>query len=366
LTLTWNASSDNVGVTGYDVYRNSTKMTTVSSTSSSQTSLACGTSYTLGVVARDAAGNSSSQASLQATTSACSAPAPSNRYTDINFAGGAYAPVQDAVFEAYQSDPRLADWGGLPPTMYDSYGMTLDQSQRVHLTTAFPRAQSQYSSWQELRTTDGPWAAVAPGLAKSSLNVTKAQTWGPGGFAQGIERWFAWDYLFPNNINGVSFEFVNNFQALADLHTESSTATGVPSTSMIYPQGGNPRWHMWRTTPDFNTTAYLNVPLLQLTNADGSRIASAFNTWHELVVGMKVSDQGSPGNSPGWVEIWHDGVQVLPRTSRPTMPPGETGPYAQLQNYTGYPTSFVGGATRSAIVYGGFRAGLTHADVETR
>ena len=76
LTLSWNASSDNVGVTGYDVYRNGTKMATATTTSASQTGLACGTAYTFGVVARDAAGNSSTQASLQASTAACPAPAP--------------------------------------------------------------------------------------------------------------------------------------------------------------------------------------------------------------------------------------------------------------------------------------------------
>jgi chitodextrinase len=76
LSLSWNASSDNTGVTGYDVYRNATKMTTVTSTSATQSGLACGTSYTFGVVARDAAGNSSPQASIQVQTSACSAPAP--------------------------------------------------------------------------------------------------------------------------------------------------------------------------------------------------------------------------------------------------------------------------------------------------
>ena len=79
LTLGWNASTDNVGVTGYDVYRNGTKMATVTSTSSSQTGLACGTTYTFGVVARDAAGNSSSQGQLTASTTACSAPPPAHR-----------------------------------------------------------------------------------------------------------------------------------------------------------------------------------------------------------------------------------------------------------------------------------------------
>jgi chitodextrinase len=76
LTLSWNASNDNVGVTGYDVYRNGTKVATSSTTSSPQTGLACGTSYTFGVVARDAAGNSSAAAQTSTSTSACSAPPP--------------------------------------------------------------------------------------------------------------------------------------------------------------------------------------------------------------------------------------------------------------------------------------------------
>lgn len=75
LSLTWNASSDNTGVTGYDVYRNGTKMTTVTSTSAGQTGLACATSYAFGVVARDAAGNSSPTASMSVSTSACAPPA---------------------------------------------------------------------------------------------------------------------------------------------------------------------------------------------------------------------------------------------------------------------------------------------------
>ena len=74
LTLTWAASSDNVGVTGYDVYRGATKLVTLTTTTSSQTVLACGTTYTFGVVALDAAGNRSAQTTLGAQTSACSAP----------------------------------------------------------------------------------------------------------------------------------------------------------------------------------------------------------------------------------------------------------------------------------------------------
>ena len=45
VSLNWNASSDNVGVTGYDVYRNGTKVAPPTSTTSSQSGLTCGTSY---------------------------------------------------------------------------------------------------------------------------------------------------------------------------------------------------------------------------------------------------------------------------------------------------------------------------------
>ncbi|MGH3077702.1 MAG: fibronectin type III domain-containing protein, partial [Gaiellaceae bacterium] len=76
LTLSWSPSSDNVGVIAYDVSRNGTKTVTVASTSSNQTALTCGTSYTFAVVARDAAGNSSQAAQLNVSTAACSSPSP--------------------------------------------------------------------------------------------------------------------------------------------------------------------------------------------------------------------------------------------------------------------------------------------------
>ena len=75
ITLNWNASSDNVGVTGYSRYRNGTLISSGTGTSFSFTGLTCGTSYTLAVDAYDAAGNRSTRPSVSASTSACS-PAP--------------------------------------------------------------------------------------------------------------------------------------------------------------------------------------------------------------------------------------------------------------------------------------------------
>jgi len=67
-TLTWNPSSDNVGVTEYDVYQGSTSIGTVTGTSANITGLTAATTYTFSVKAKDAAGNESSDASVTFTT----------------------------------------------------------------------------------------------------------------------------------------------------------------------------------------------------------------------------------------------------------------------------------------------------------
>jgi chitodextrinase len=59
VNLNWNASTDNVGVTGYEVFRDGSLLATVTATNTSATGLTASTSYTFKVRAKDAAGNSS-------------------------------------------------------------------------------------------------------------------------------------------------------------------------------------------------------------------------------------------------------------------------------------------------------------------
>jgi len=61
INLSWSASTDNVGVAGYKVYRNGTYLTSVGQTNYSDTGLSMGVTYTYAVSAYDAAGNESSQ-----------------------------------------------------------------------------------------------------------------------------------------------------------------------------------------------------------------------------------------------------------------------------------------------------------------
>ncbi|HZB48550.1 MAG TPA: glycoside hydrolase family 18 chitinase [Mycobacteriales bacterium] len=77
VSLAWTASTDNVGVTGYDVYRGTTRVSTVTGTSATVTGLAASTAYSFSVAARDAAGNVSARsAAISVTTSSGTTPPP--------------------------------------------------------------------------------------------------------------------------------------------------------------------------------------------------------------------------------------------------------------------------------------------------
>jgi hypothetical protein len=69
--ISWTASTDNVGVAGYDLLVGGVRIGTTADTSYTFAGLSCATSYSLSVDAFDTAGNRSSQASLAASTSAC-------------------------------------------------------------------------------------------------------------------------------------------------------------------------------------------------------------------------------------------------------------------------------------------------------
>ncbi|MBD3232464.1 MAG: DUF1565 domain-containing protein [candidate division Zixibacteria bacterium] len=63
INLSWNASTDNVAVTGYNVYRNSNFLASTTVTRYTDTELSVGTTYTYTVSALDAAGNESDRSS---------------------------------------------------------------------------------------------------------------------------------------------------------------------------------------------------------------------------------------------------------------------------------------------------------------
>jgi hypothetical protein len=68
LTLTWNASTDNVAVTGYHVYRNGALVNTATTTLCNDSGLTASTTYSYTVAAFDAAANTSTQSAAHSVT----------------------------------------------------------------------------------------------------------------------------------------------------------------------------------------------------------------------------------------------------------------------------------------------------------
>ena len=96
IDLSWSASTDNVGVTGYDISRGGTKIATVVGTSySNSTGLSPQTTYQYTITAHDLAGNNSGSASDSAKTLSASPPSSTKPYFKVFggsiFTGGKFA-----------------------------------------------------------------------------------------------------------------------------------------------------------------------------------------------------------------------------------------------------------------------------------
>jgi chitinase len=85
VSLAWTASTDNVGVTGYDVYRGTTRVSTVTGASATVGGLAANTTYSFSVAARDAAGNVSARSAALSVTTTGGTPPPPGPYKKIGY-----------------------------------------------------------------------------------------------------------------------------------------------------------------------------------------------------------------------------------------------------------------------------------------
>ncbi|MCI3938936.1 endonuclease [Chryseobacterium aahli] len=82
VALSWTASTDNIGVSGYDIYANSVYKATVSGTTATVQGLTPLTAYNFYVIAKDAAGNPSPQSNIANETTLAGQPGGSSCGTE--------------------------------------------------------------------------------------------------------------------------------------------------------------------------------------------------------------------------------------------------------------------------------------------
>lgn len=163
INLAWTASTDNVAVTGYNVFRDGAPIATTTSPSFSNTGLTANTSYTYAVRAFDAAGNYSA---LTAGVSTTTLAAPANPPPTVNIT----APANGASVRGSVT---------LTATASDNTGVTGVQFVLDGVTNIGAQdTSSPYSrSWSTTGVSNGPHTVSARatdtqgGTATSTINI---------------------------------------------------------------------------------------------------------------------------------------------------------------------------------------------------
>lgn len=117
LSVSWNASSDNVGVTSYKVYVNGTFNKAVSSTSATITALSSSTSYSVAVSAVDAAGNESAKSTaITVKTDAGSTTGGTAWAAGVNYNLGDVVTYNGSTYVCTMAHGSLTGWEPGPAT----------------------------------------------------------------------------------------------------------------------------------------------------------------------------------------------------------------------------------------------------------
>ncbi|KOX31097.1 beta-mannosidase [Saccharothrix sp. NRRL B-16348] len=136
-TLSWTASTDNVGVTGYDVVRVSgtteTAAASTATTSATITGLTANTTYTFAVYARDAAGNRSTRSGTVNVTTQSGGGGPASCAVTYKVAGQWQGGFQGDVKIANTGTAAVNGWTlrwtwANGQTVSQSWGATTTQS----------------------------------------------------------------------------------------------------------------------------------------------------------------------------------------------------------------------------------------------
>jgi chitodextrinase len=185
INLAWTASSDNVGVVGYRVYRNGSQVATTTSPSYSNTGLTAGTIYSFTVVAYDAAGNvSTPSAAASATTqtppdtAAPSVPggvtASVVSTTQINLSWAASS--DNTAVTGYRVSRNGTQVGTATTTSYTNTGLTAGTSYSFTVAAYDAAGNLSGPSSAASATTQTPPDTAAPSVPGSLTATAASQT----------------------------------------------------------------------------------------------------------------------------------------------------------------------------------------------
>lgn len=179
-SLAWTASTDNVGVSGYDVYQGGTKVATSATTGATVTGLNPGTAYAFTVRARDAAGNTSAASNTVnvTTDTGTTPPAGFKQAAPYLYLGWGNPPSATTVMNAtgtkWFTMAFILSSGGCNPSWDGQRPLTggIDQSTIASIRAAGGDIVPSIGGWQGNKL--GPNCSSAEALAGAYQQVISA------------------------------------------------------------------------------------------------------------------------------------------------------------------------------------------------
>ena len=309
INLSWTASTDNVGVTGYRIYRNGSFLATTTSTSYANTGLTASTSYTYRVSAIDAAGNESAQSSsVSATTQAASSGGgtPGTTLFKESFDNGSFASrgwydntTHGTIVAGGQSGSAL-QWAWAQGAQKPTNGGAL----RKKITPTDSLFVSFYvkfqTGWRGSQKTYHPHMFYIPSDLDSD--------WTP----------------LANNYLNTYIEFVSDVggsyairpsMAIQD-QKRVNTSYGTPPNNLTSTTENRSAAYCNTPVPTGVTgSCYRDYPFYSANTWKASSAAVSTNVWHKVEVYLKMNTiSGGKGQANGIMQQWLNGNLVINRS----------------------------------------------------
>ncbi len=256
VTLGWTASTDNVGVTGYRIFRNSVLIDTVTGLSFTNTGLTPNTLYNYSVMATDAANNASTPATLGVTTLNPDLQAPT---TPGNLLATPWLSHIDLTWDASTDDVGVTGYrvyrgGNLLATVttpgYTESGLASNTAYAYEVFAVDAANNTSTAAQVSTATPADTQAPTAPGnLAGTPGFTTMALSWAPSTDNAGVTGYrvyrgedlvttvAALDYLDAGLIPGTGYHYLvraidsaGNVSDEAVLDTATLADTQAPAT----------------------------------------------------------------------------------------------------------------------------------------
>jgi chitodextrinase len=184
IDLSWSASTDNVAVVGYQIFRNTTKIATTASPSFADKTVIPGVQYTYAVTAFDAAGNISAQSSpVVAETSSVPDTTPpsvptnlqSSNVTSSSLTVTWSASTDNVGVAGYQIFRNGAEVGATSTTSYADTGLVASTTY-VYTVAAYDASGNVSTQSQQLTVTTAAAALMTPSFIQVNNNEIASGT----------------------------------------------------------------------------------------------------------------------------------------------------------------------------------------------